>query len=92
MNDDLPPDVELEAPFSEQELTPTVRVCPDCTAEQTILDDRIGAPLTPVEAWRLMTCRGTRNRDLWRWCRKFGEVTRPRAGTVTSFDRRRIPR
>ena len=82
-------DVELE--FTE-EPTPVRRVCPDCTREQTVLDNDVEAPGEPNEAWRMLTCRGTADWRLWRWCRVLGEVTRPAVGRRLSHERRKVPR
>lgn len=89
---DIPADVELEAPFSEEAVTPVHRICPDCTRDQAVLDNDVMYPEEAVEAWKLITCRGTADWRLWRWCFVHGEVTRPRDGVRTSFDRRKARR
>ncbi len=72
------------------EPTPVVRVCLDCAGESQVLDDDVQPPATPNEAWSMMTCRGTADTTLWRWCRKLGEMAMPAQGLRVSFDRRKV--
>jgi len=67
-DDMIPPDHVLEAPFSGDEKTPTVGVCPDCIGEAAQLDDDVQPPALPSEAFKDLRCRGTRNWELWRIC------------------------
>jgi len=76
----------------QEEPTPVRRVCPDCAAEQTVLDNDVQPPANPVEAWRMMTCRGTADVRKWRWCRRLGEMAMPSQGLRVRFDRRKVPR
>lgn len=85
----MPDDVVME--FEEQP-TPVHRVCLDCAGESKVLDDDVQPPASPVEAWALMTCRGTADTTLWRWCSTQGEMTMPAQGLRVSFDRRKVPR
>lgn len=90
---DLPPDLELEAPFSASEITPTAFVCPDCGGDAVQLDDDIQPPALPSEAWRFPTCRGTRDASKWRWCREIGELTLPsQEGMRVLMERRKVKR
>lgn len=82
-------DVEME--FRE-EPTPVRRVCLDCAGDSIVLDDDVQPPATPVEAWAMMTCRGTADTTKWRWCRKLGQMAMPSQGLRVSFDRRKVPR
>ena len=85
-------DVEMTAEWDGEALTPVARVCPDCAEEQIVIGNDTPAPREPAEAWALKRCCGTKDMRLWRWCWKLAEVTEPKIGRRTSFDRRRYPR
>lgn len=99
--DDIPADVELEAPFASDEVTPVVRVCPDCIGEALVLDNDVQPPALPSEAFRDRRCRGTRDTKKWRVCMSErrddpygpGLMTLPsQEGMRVLFDRRRVTR
>ena len=88
----IPLDCEIEAPFAGDEVTPVRRVCPDCTSEQAVVENNVEPPDSANEAWGLVRCLGTADWRIFRWCFVLGEVTRPRDGIRTSFDRRKARR
>ncbi len=77
-------DVDIDMEFEECP-TPVVRRCQDCAREAIVLDDSVQPPASPNEAWALMSCRGTANQQLWRWCRVLGEMAMPSQGIRVSF-------
>lgn len=85
----LPPDVELEAPFAAEEVTPRVRACPDCGDDQVDAGEGTRLPETAAEASAIVRCWGATDVEGPRWCRLTFTATVPRDGKRTSFDRRR---
>lgn len=93
-------DIELEIPpdelveFSEVP-TQLERRCTACGGDFIELPDDLEPPSNHGEAWGEMggRCRGTRDPNVWSWCRGpvgDGRLVRPAAGTETYFrDRRR---
>lgn len=88
----LPPPPQIITYDHREEVTPVVRVCPDCTGESMVLDNDVPAPEAPNQAWAMLSCRGTADWRLWRWCRVLGEVTRPDAGKRLYHERRKVKR
>lgn len=86
---ELPADVELEAPFSEGEVTPQIRVCPDCGDDQVDAGEGVRLPESYGEACAVLRCWGATDPDGPRWCRTTFAATVPREGKRTSFDRRK---
>jgi len=88
---DIPPDVELEAPFSDDELTPTAaRSCTDCAGVFLPLDNETAPPGSYAEAWRPpVICRGTIDPQIHRWCKVTGTLTMPNRMEVRFFPDRR---
>lgn len=84
----MPRDVELEAPFAADEVTPLVRVCPDCGADQVDAGDGTRLPEDVGEASALVRCWGATDAEGPRWCRSMFTATVPREGKRISFDRR----
>lgn len=72
-----------------EEVTPVVRVCLDCAGESMVLDNDIQPPAKPSEAWAMLSCRGTADLTLWRWCFRLGEMAMPSQGLRVKFDRRK---
>jgi len=85
----LPPDVELEAPFAADEVTPLVRVCPDCGDDQVDAGEGLRLPENYGEACAIVRCWGTTDPEGARWCRTTFTATWPREQKRTSFDKRR---
>jgi hypothetical protein len=85
----IPRDVELEAPFSSEEVTPQVRVCPDCTDDQVDAGDGTRMPESYGEACAVVRCWGTTDPDGPRWCRTHFTATWKREGKRVSFDKRK---
>lgn len=89
----MPRDVELEAPFAAEEVTPRVRVCPDCTDDQVDAGDGgTRLPETYGEACAVVRCWGTTDPMGPRWCRAKFTATWPREGKRVSFDQRKPTR
>lgn len=85
----LPPDVELEAPFDEEPVTPVSPRCPDCGDDQVRSPDALGIPQSYGEACAIVRCWGTGDPDAVRWCRTTFTATWPKEGKRVSYDKRR---
>ncbi len=85
----LPPDVEMEASFSAEELTPRVRVCPDCGFDQVDAGAGLRLPNDIGEAMAIVRCWGSTDPEGPRWCRTSFTATDPGKGEKRSFDRRK---
>ena len=88
----IPPDAELERPFSDNEITPRARVCPDCGDDQVDAGGGTPLPETREEACAIVRCWGTSDRMGARWCRTKFTATWPSEGKSVSFDRRKVKR
>jgi len=84
----MPRDRELEAPFSEEEVTPRARVCPDCGHGQVDTGEYLRLPEDYGEATVIVRCCGTADPQGPRWCRTTFIATWPREGRRVSFDKR----
>jgi hypothetical protein len=81
-----------DAEWGRDEVTPIVRICPDCIGEQIVLANFVPVPANEREAWAIQRCCGTKDQLIWHWCFKFGEVTEPSRGIRTCYDRRKAKR
>ena len=88
---DIPADVELEAPFSADEVTPVAaRSCTDCGGMFLPLDNEAPPPGSYAEAWRPpVICRGTIGPQIHRWCKVTGTLTMPNRMEARFFPDRR---
>lgn len=88
---DIPLDVELEAEFSADEVTPVAsRGCSDCGGAFLPLDNETPPPGSYAEAWRPpVICRGTIDPQFHRWCKVTGTLTMPNRMEARFFPDRR---
>jgi hypothetical protein len=93
--DDVPYDDEIEA--SEDfvgENTHVDRRCLECAGDFIELENDAQPPASYEEAWGRHggRCRGTRDPDIWSWCRgpvSEGRLEMPRQGITVYFKDRR---
>lgn len=85
----IPRDIDIEAPFSAEEVTPRVLVCPDCGHDQVDTGEHLRLPEDYAEGTVIVRCCGTTDPQGPRWCRTTFTATWPRKGKRISFDQLR---